>query len=58
MEKLLITESEAAKLLSVSTSIHCAPIAHCSRGCAYVKIVKMAKAAAASGTGWPILWNI
>ena len=39
MEKLLITESEASKLLSVSTqTLRNDRVS--SRGCAYVKIVK------------------
>jgi hypothetical protein len=42
MEKLLITESEAAKLLSVSTNTLRTDRA-CSRGCAYVKILKDGK---------------
>jgi protein tyrosine phosphatase len=39
MEKLLITEAEASKLLSVSLPT-LRNDRHCSRGCRYVKIVK------------------
>lgn len=42
MEKLLITESEASKLLSVSTQTLRNDRA-CSRGCKYVKILKNGK---------------
>ena len=42
MEKLLITESEAAKLLSVSLQT-LRTDRDCSRGCGYVKIVKNGK---------------
>ena len=42
MEKLLITEAEASKLLSVSLPT-LRNDRHCSRGCRYVKIVKDGK---------------
>ena len=42
MEKLLITESEASKLLSVSPNT-LRTDRDCSRGCGYVKIVKTGK---------------
>ena len=42
MEKLLVTEREASRLLSISLQT-LRNDRHCSRGCKYVKIIKNGK---------------